>query len=63
MSLLLFCRVLELGFKRFDKSVPDVVVVIIDWVEAVEPDGHIISPSIDFRSFDVSESDGHFSKR
>ena len=51
-----------MGFEGLDKAVPNVVLVIVDWVETVKPDSHIVSPSVDSRPFDVSESNGHFSE-
>ena len=58
----MFHGVLELGCERFDETFPDIVVVIIDWVEAVKLDSHVVGPSINSWSLNICESDGHLSE-
>ena len=49
----------ELGLKLYKKLFPNFWDILEDVVERVEPISHIMDPSCNFFSFDVSEGEGH----
>ena len=59
-GLLLFVKVLKLGFELIEKLGPYDREVLMDVVKSVNPHAHVFDPSSDFISFDKGEGKGDF---